>query len=66
MTSSWIDELPSLRELDDEAKSTLQLSATRVTLPQGKIVFRPGDPCVNVSTYCVGLDKGSARHRERS
>ncbi len=46
MISSWIDELPSLRALDDEAKSMLQMSATRVTLPQGKIVFRPGDPCV--------------------
>jgi CRP/FNR family transcriptional regulator len=46
MTSNWIDELPSLRKLDDVTKAALKNSAVRVTLPQGSAVFRPGDACV--------------------
>jgi CRP/FNR family transcriptional regulator len=54
MLSNWIDELPSLKKLDDETKSVLQRMATRVTLPQGKTVFRPGDPCVQFPLIASG------------
>lgn len=54
MPSNWIDELPSLRELDEETKSVLQRMATRVTLAQGKMVFRPGDPCVQFPLIASG------------
>jgi CRP/FNR family transcriptional regulator len=54
MLSNWIDELPSLKKLDDETKSVLQRMATRVTLPQGKTVFRPGDPCVQFPLIVSG------------
>lgn len=42
----WTGELPSLRDLDEAARTVLQKTAVRVTIPQGKIVFRPGDACV--------------------
>jgi CRP/FNR family transcriptional regulator len=54
MLSNWIDELPSLKELDEETKSVLQQMATRVTLPRGKLVFRPGDPCVQFPLIASG------------
>lgn len=54
MLSNWIDELPSLKELDEETKSALQRMATRVTLPRGKLVFRPGDPCVQFPLIASG------------
>ena len=54
MLSNWIDELPSLKELDEETKSVLQRTATRVALPQGKVVFRPGDACVQFPLVVSG------------
>ena len=52
MTSNWIDELPSLRKLDDVTKAALKNSAVRVALPQGSAVFRPGDACVKFLSSC--------------
>ena len=54
MISNWIDELPSLRGLDEETKSALRSAAVRVILPQGKIVFRPGDACVQFPLIVSG------------
>ncbi len=54
MTLNWVDELPSLRGFDEETKSTLQRAAVRVALPQGKVVFRPGDPCVQFPLVVSG------------
>jgi CRP/FNR family transcriptional regulator, anaerobic regulatory protein len=41
----WIDDLPVLRPLDPEARRLFRQSAVRVALPQGSVVFRPGDAC---------------------
>jgi CRP/FNR family transcriptional regulator len=41
----WTDELPALRALDEATRTVLRKTAVRVTIPQGKIVFRPGDAC---------------------
>ncbi|HET6377684.1 MAG TPA: Crp/Fnr family transcriptional regulator [Methylocella sp.] len=41
----WTGELPSLRDLDAAARTVLLKAAVRITIPQGKIVFRPGDAC---------------------
>jgi CRP/FNR family transcriptional regulator len=57
MTSNWIDELPSLRELDDVTKAALKNSAVRVTLPQGSTVFHPGDACVKFPLVVSGSIK---------
>jgi CRP/FNR family transcriptional regulator len=54
MTANWPDELPSLSGLDETTKSALQRAAIRVTLPQGKVVFRPGDPCVQFPLIVSG------------
>jgi CRP/FNR family transcriptional regulator len=54
MISNWIDELPSLRDLDEETKSAPRRAAVRVNLPQGKIVFRPGDACVQFPLIVSG------------
>ena len=54
MISNWIDELPSLRDLDEETKSALRRAAVRVNLPQGKTVFRPGDACVQFPLIVSG------------
>ena len=39
----WIEAMPALRGLDPSAKALLKASATRIVLPQGATVFRPGD-----------------------
>jgi CRP/FNR family transcriptional regulator len=39
----WIDAMPALRGMDACAKALLKASATRIVLPQGATVFRPGD-----------------------
>jgi CRP/FNR family transcriptional regulator len=57
MTPNWPDELPSLRGLDEATKSALQRTAIRVTMPQGKTVFRPGDPCVQFPLIVSGSIK---------
>ncbi len=54
MTSNWPGELSSLRGLDETTKSVLQRAAVRVILPQGKVVFRPGDPCVQFPLIVSG------------
>ena len=41
--TDWIDAMPGLRGMDSPAKALLKASATRVVLPQGATVFRPGD-----------------------
>ncbi len=41
--TDWIDAMPGLRGMDSPAKALLKASATRVMLPQGATVFRPGD-----------------------
>jgi CRP/FNR family transcriptional regulator len=45
MTADWIETQPQLAALDSEAKAILRRAAVRVALPQGKVLFRPGDPC---------------------
>jgi CRP/FNR family transcriptional regulator len=57
MTPNWPDELPSLRGLDEATKSALQRTAIRVIMPQGKTVFRPGDPCVQFPLIVSGSIK---------
>ncbi len=54
MTANWVDELPSLRALDDEAKTMLRRAATRVAMPAGKVVFRPGDECARFPLVVSG------------
>lgn len=54
MISNWVDELPSLKDLDEETKSTLRRAATRMVLPRGTTVFRPGDPCVRFPLIVSG------------
>lgn len=40
-----IDDLPVLQSLDPAARTLLKTSTTRVFLPSGTVVFRPGDEC---------------------
>lgn len=54
MTSNWTDETPTLRGLDEETKAMLRRSAARVVIPPGKVVFRPGDECVQFPLIVSG------------
>jgi CRP/FNR family transcriptional regulator, anaerobic regulatory protein len=50
----WTGELPSLRTLDEAARAVLRKTAVRATIPQGKIVFRPGDACTQFPLLVSG------------
>lgn len=56
MTSAdWTDDLPILRALDPAARELLKHSAARVALPQGAVVFRPGDDCARFPLVASGF-----------
>lgn len=54
MTENWIDALPFLRGFDETSRCALQRSAMRVVIPQGKVIFRPGDACVQFPLIASG------------
>jgi len=54
MSANWTDDSPMLRELDEETKAMLRRSAARVVIPQGKVVFRPGDECLQFPLIVSG------------
>jgi CRP/FNR family transcriptional regulator len=63
----WTEELPSLRALDGAARALLRKTAVRVTIPQGKIIFRPGDACIHfplIASGTIRVQRCSERGRE--
>jgi len=48
------DELPLLADLDQAAQEVLQKTVVRVTMRQGKIVFRLGDACLQFPLVVSG------------
>jgi CRP/FNR family transcriptional regulator len=54
MTQNWIDALPNLKGLDEKARAALMTGATRVAFPQGKVLLRPGDLCVQFPLIASG------------
>lgn len=46
MSHNWTEAAPTLNRLDQDTKAFLRRSAARVVLPANKVVFRPGDDCV--------------------
>ncbi|MCC3245686.1 Crp/Fnr family transcriptional regulator [Methylocystis sp. WRRC1] len=54
MPSDWIDEVPSLRALDDATKAMLRDAAIRKQIPRGAVLFRPGDQCVQFPLVVSG------------
>jgi CRP/FNR family transcriptional regulator, anaerobic regulatory protein len=54
MNQNWTDEAPSLSRLDDDTKTLLRRSAARVVLPPHKVVFRPGDNCLQFPFVVAG------------
>ena len=54
MASDWIDELPSVKDLDEATKTALKNSAVRVNAPRGSVLFRPGDECIQFPLIASG------------
>jgi len=54
MPSDWIDEVPSLRGLDEATKTMLRDAAIRKQIPRGAVLFRPGDQCVQFPLIVSG------------
>ena len=54
MASDWIDELSSLKELDEATKTSLRNAAVRTKVPRGSVIFRPGDFCVQFPLIVAG------------
>jgi CRP/FNR family transcriptional regulator len=50
----WIEAMPALRDMDASAKALLKASATRIVLPQGATVFRPGDAATQFPVVISG------------
>jgi CRP/FNR family transcriptional regulator, anaerobic regulatory protein len=51
---NWVDEIPTLGSLDEETKARLRRAAARVVLPPDKVVFRPGDECMQFPLILSG------------
>lgn len=51
---SWTDELSTLKALDEETRAQFMRAAARVTLPPQKVLFRPGDACVQFPLVVSG------------
>ncbi len=57
MNANCTDDLPALNELDAQTKAEFYRAAVRVVFPPGKIVFRPGDACLQFLLVASGLIK---------
>jgi CRP/FNR family transcriptional regulator len=54
MASDWIEDVPSLRALDEPTKGMLRDAALRKQIPKGAVLFRPGDQCVQFPLIVSG------------
>ncbi|MFY9658361.1 MAG: Crp/Fnr family transcriptional regulator [Methylocystis sp.] len=63
----WIEAMPALRGMDAATKALLKASATRIVVPQGATVFRPGDAATQfplVISGSIRVEKITSTGRE--
>ncbi len=55
VSEGWLDLFPQLARLEPEARQALLAAAGEVRLPQGAVVFAPGDECENYLLVLEGV-----------